>query len=101
MGGLGIAPPMSLLQWRPFFPFSDEPLHPTPCEEMRIVVGVPAVAQRVKNPTAAALVAAEVQVQSPAPRSGLKDPASPQLWLGMHSVPGLGASICCGCGQKK
>ena len=34
--------------------------------------GVPSVAQRVKDPTAVAWVAAEVQVQSPAKHSGLK-----------------------------
>ena len=36
--------------------------------------GVPTVAQRVKNPTAAAQVAAEAQVRSPGQHSGLKDP---------------------------
>ena len=40
---------------------------------------VPAVAQWVKNLTAAAQVAAEAQVQSPAQGSVLKDPALPQL----------------------
>ena len=35
------------------------------------------MAQWVKNPTTAAQVTAEVQVQSPAQRSGLKDPALP------------------------
>ena len=36
--------------------------------------------QRVKNPTAAALVAAEPWVHPPAWRSGLKDLVLPQLW---------------------
>ena len=40
-------------------------------------LGVPAMAQWVKNPTAVAQVTAEAQVQSPAPHSGLKDPALP------------------------
>ena len=37
------------------------------------------MAQWVKNPIAAARVAAETQVQSPARHSGLKDPVVPQL----------------------
>ena len=43
-------------------------------------VRVPALAQWVKNPTAAAQVAAEAQVQSPDPCSGLKHLAVPHLW---------------------
>ena len=43
--------------------------------------GVPTVAQWVKNSTAAAWVAVEVWVQSPAWHSGLKDPVLWQLWL--------------------
>ena len=46
-----------------------------------LTVGVPAMAQWVKNPTAAAQVAAEAQVQSPAQGSGLKDPALLQCRL--------------------
>lgn len=44
------------------------------------------MARRVKKPIPAAQVAVEVQVRSWAWRSGLKDPAMPQLYLG--SVPG-------------
>ena len=40
-------------------------------------MGVPTVAQWIKNLTAAAQVAVEAQVQSPAQHSGLKDPAWP------------------------
>ena len=43
----------------------------------RVDSGVPAVAQWVKNPTAAVQVPAEAQVQSPAWCSGLKDPTFP------------------------
>ena len=42
--------------------------------------GVPTMAQWVKNLTAVAWVTVEVQVQSPAHCSGLKDLALPQLW---------------------
>ena len=42
-------------------------------------VGVPTVVQWVKNPTAMARVAVEMQVWSLAGHSGLKDPALPQL----------------------
>ena len=42
--------------------------------------GIPTVAQWVENPTAVAWVATEVQVQSPAHCSGLKDLALTQLW---------------------
>lgn len=46
------------------------------------------MAQCVMNPTAVALVPAEVQVPSPAWRSGLKDP---ELWqLRLNSIPGPG-----------
>ena len=45
----------------------------------RLYQGVPAVVQWVKNSTAAARVAAEMQVQVPAQCSGLKDQALPQL----------------------
>ena len=43
-------------------------------------MGVPAVAQRVKNLTLAAQVAPEAQAGSPAWRSSLKDLALTQLW---------------------
>ena len=43
-------------------------------------LGVPAMVQWVKNLTAAAWVAEEAHVQSPAQRSGLRDPALPPLW---------------------
>ena len=42
------------------------------------------MAQGVKNPTAVAPVAVEVQVGS---HSGLKDPALPQLCLGFNPWP--------------
>ena len=47
-------------------------------EAKNVCIGVPVMAQWVKNPTAAARVPVEVWVQSPA-----------------------GISICCGCGHKK
>ena len=53
------------------------------------------MAQWVKNLTAVAPVTAEAQVQFPALRSGLKDPALPQLQVdhsGWDSVPGPYAS---------
>ena len=53
-----------------------------PLEELRLEIarpGVPALVQWVKNLTAVAWVSAEVWVQSPAWRSGLKDPVLPQL----------------------
>ena len=43
-------------------------------------LGIPAVAQRVKSPTAVTLVSAEAWVQSPTWHSGLKEPALLQLW---------------------
>ena len=43
-------------------------------------MGVPIVAQWVKNLTAVVQSVAEVQVQSPAWHSGLKDPVLLQLW---------------------
>ena len=46
--------------------------------------GVPTIEQWVKNPTAAAWVAAELRVQSPGQHSGLKDPVLPELWLGFN-----------------
>ena len=52
--------------------------------------GVPAVVQWVWNPTAAALVAAEVWVQSPVWCSGLKGSGiatAAQLWLGFSPWP--------------
>ena len=48
---------------------------------------VPAVVQWVKNPTAAARVAAEAQIQSPAQGSGLKDLSLPWLRLGLNPWP--------------
>ena len=66
---------------------------------------VPTAAQRVKNPRTAAQAAAEVQVQSPAQRSGLKDLALPQLrcrstlWLGFS--PWLGLPDAAGAAIKK
>ena len=59
--------------------------------------GVPAVALWVKNLTAVTRVAVEVQDQSLAWWSGLKDLLLPQLWLGrdwgLDPIPGPGASI--------
>ena len=46
------------------------------------------MAQWVKNPTAAAWLAAEVWVQSSAHRSGLQDLAPLQLQLGFTPWPG-------------
>ena len=43
------------------------------------MIGVPAVVQWVKNPTAVAQVSVEVVVQSPTHCSGLKDQALSQL----------------------
>ena len=50
-------------------------------------LGVPAAAQWVKNPTAAARVAVEVRVQSPAQHSGLKDPTLVQPGLRFNPWP--------------
>ena len=65
--------------------------------------GIPTVAQWVENPTAVAWVATEVQVQSPAHCSGLKDLALTQLWhrwhCGSDAIPGQGTSICYGFGH--
>ena len=47
-------------------------------------LGVPALAQCVKNPNAVAQVAMEAQVQSSARGSGLKDLALPQLHPRLH-----------------
>ena len=46
------------------------------------------MAEWVKTPTAAAQVAEEARVQSPAQHSGLKHLALPQLKLGISSWPG-------------
>lgn len=61
--------------------------------------GVPAVVEQVKNKTAEAWVAVEVQIWSPAWCRGFKDLSLQQLWLGFN--PGPGDSICCGYGQKE
>ena len=42
-----------------------------------------------RQPTAAAWVTVEVRVQSPAWRSGLKDPVLPQLWCRLQMWPGF------------
>ena len=61
--------------------------------------------QWVKNPTAMARVAAEAQVRSSARFIWLKDLLLLLLWckmqLWLHSIPGLGTSICLRCGHKK
>ena len=52
------------------------------------------MAQWIKNPTAAARVAAVARVPSLAQQSGLKDPVLPllqhrsQLWIGFNRCPG-------------
>ena len=58
------------------------------------------MAQWVKNLTAAACAAMEVQVQSPPRCSGVKGSrvAATVAW---DSVPARGTSICHGCGHKK
>ena len=58
---------------------------------------VPAAAQWVKDPCAAARVTVEARVQSLASHSGLKVLVLPQLRLGFS--PWLGTSMCCGCGH--
>ena len=50
--------------------------------------GVPAVAQWVRDLTAMARVASEVQVRFSAQRSELKDPTLPRVWLGFSPWPG-------------
>jgi len=47
---------------------------------IKIYLGVPTVAYWVKNPTAAAWVAVEVEAGSPAGCGGLEDSALLQLW---------------------
>ena len=67
--------------------------------------GVPAVVQWVKNPTAVARVAGAVEVWSPAPHSGLKDPPLPQLWsrlqLCLRADPWPRNSIYCRVAKKE
>ena len=57
-------------------------------EEVEQRLGVPIVVHCVKNPTAVAQVIAEVQLQSLAQHSGLKDSALLQLWLEFIPWPG-------------
>ena len=68
-------------------------------------IGIPAVAEWVKNLTPVAQVTAEVWVWSLAWHSRLKDPALPQLQhrsqLRLKFNPRAGTSICCECGHKK
>ena len=64
-----------------------------------VVTGAPAVAQWVRNPIAAARLAAEVWVRSLAQGSGLEALALPQLWLGFSPWPGI--TICCQGGHKR
>ena len=45
----------------------------------KIILGVPAVVQWVKNPAAAAAAATEAWIQTPVLHVRLKDPALPQL----------------------
>ena len=51
--------------------------------------------QWVKNPTAVALVAVELQVQSLVPEQWVKDLALPQLQQRLHLRLGPETSICC------
>ena len=68
------------------------------------MVGEFSLAQSVKNLDAAALVAVELWVRSPAWRSGLRICHCCSCGIdhnnGLDSVPGLGTSICCQCGHK-
>ena len=69
-------------------------------------IGVPTVAQWVKNLIAVAGVAAEVLVWSPARHSGLKEPAWLQRYdighsCGSDSIPGPGTSIGLRCVARK
>lgn len=50
--------------------------------------GIPAVAQCVKNPTAAVWVTVEAQVQAAAQRCGLQDAKLLQLQCRLDSIPG-------------
>lgn len=61
--------------------------------------GVPAVAQWAQDPTVAALVTVEVQVQSSALHSGLRFQHCHSL--GSDAIPGPGTSMGCGCSQKQ
>ena len=80
---------------RDFFDVTNSPIHR----------GFPAVVQQVKNQTAVAQVAAEVQVRSLAGGSALTDLVLPQLqhwlqlWLRFNPWPGT--STCCQCGHEK
>ena len=70
---------------------------PLPCQIFynKHVLGVPAVRQWVKNPTAGAWVATEARVRPLPWGRGLKDLALPQLWhrskleLGLNPWPRL------------
>ena len=63
------------------------------------------MAHWVQDPTAAALVAMEVQLQSLARYSGLSIQCCHSCDAGQSCgsdlTPGLGTSICHGCGEKK
>ena len=60
--------------------------------------------QWVRNLTVVAQVTVVVVVQYPNQHSGLKDLVCGSHSLhgpcGLDSIPSLGTSICCGCGQK-
>ena len=78
-------------------------VQPKKTKNKNITEGVPAVTQWVKNPTEAAQVAEEAQVQSLARYKGLlTDPVLPQLSgsCGSDSIPGPETSICHRCGHK-
>ena len=59
------------------------------------------MAQWVKNSTAAAWVAAEVQVSFLAQAQWVKVSSVAQLWLGSQLDLSLGTAICCGYSHKK
>ena len=69
------------------------------CHLNSILLGVPVVAQWVKNLTAAAQVAEEVQVQSLARLRGLKNPTSCHS-CDLDTIPSPGTSIGRRCGLK-
>lgn len=71
---------------------------------MKISLGVPAVVQAVKNPTAAAQFAVEVQVRSPACLGGLRYLLLAHYGIynncSMDSIPVAETSIWHMCGHK-
>ena len=74
-------------------------------KRMYTMLGVPTVAQWVKNSPAVTQVTEEIQFWSLAHCSGLRIQHCYSCGIGCscisHSISGLGTSICCRCGQKK